>query len=146
MKIAWKVYSFLFFTSSLNNAVILLDKNSAFSIYYNITIIFSGWHTIPYFLNIFNVFIACLIALYIFAYAFDMPDLPSLPVWFFYVRLLSDIFGHSYEFKMVLSGFIQGKLIGLLAASTLVLPLFPSYLAQWRMTFNHKKGDRYIFG
>ena len=119
----------------LNNALQLLNKDSLIEIYYNTTIVFSPWHIIPYLLNILNALIACIVCVFIFGYAFDLQSLPEAPQWLFYVRLLSDGIGHSYEWQIVQSGFSQSKLTGFLGLASLILPILPSYLAQWRMTF-----------
>jgi len=136
MKLFWKLYSFLFFTLVLNSTLELLRPNSLLGIYYHTTIVFSAWHIIPYLLNILNALIACSVCLFIFGYSFDVPILSRAPVWLFYLRILSDCTGHSYEIKMIQSGFSQGKLIGFLGIATLIIPILPSYLVQWRMTFN----------
>jgi len=61
-----------------------------------------------------------------------------MPLWLFYLRLFSDCTGHAYEFKIVQSGFSQSKLWGAVGLASLILPILPSYIAQWRMTFNKK--------
>jgi len=138
MKLFWKYYSALFIAITLNSAIKVLDKDSVMGVYYNTTIIFSNWFIIPYFLNILNVLISCLIGAYLFGYAFDRPGLSRAPVWLFYVRLLSDFTGHTYELKVIQSSFSQDKLWGLIGIASLVLPILPSYLAQWRMSFKQK--------
>ena len=135
MKLFWKFYSLIFFTIMLNNALQLLNKNSLLEVYYNTTIVFSNWHIIPFSLNILNALIACIVCVFIFGYAFDLQCLPEAPQWLFYVRLLCDGIGHSYEWQIVQSGFSQSKLTGFLGLASLILPILPSYLAQWRMTF-----------
>jgi hypothetical protein len=136
MKIFWKSYSFLFFVIVLNNALQLLNKDSLIGVYYNTTIVFSNWYIIPYFLNILNALIACIVCLLIFGYAFNVQILSRAPQWLLYLRLFCDCTGHSYELKIVQSWFSHGKLWGFVELATLVLPILPSYLAQWRMTFN----------
>jgi hypothetical protein len=138
MKLFWKFYSILFFAIVLNNALQLLNKNSLFGIYYNTTIVFSSWFIIPYFLNILNALIACIVCIFIFGYAFDVQVLSKAPQWLFYARLLSDCTGHSYELKMIQASFSHGELWGFIGLASLVLPMLPSYLAQWRITFNQK--------
>lgn len=136
MKLFWKLYFALFFAIVLSNALELLNKNSIIGVYYNTAMIFSNWFIIPYFLNILNTLINCIVCLYIFGYAFNTKGLTSAPSWLFYVRLLSDCVGHSYDMQTVQAGFYQGKLSGLLTIAALTFPIIPSYLAQWRMTFN----------
>lgn len=138
MKIFIKFYSFLFYLIVLSNALQLLNPNSISGIYYNTTIVFNTWYILPYFLNIFNALINCIVCVIIFAYAFDMQGLPAIPLWLFYVRIFSDCTGHSYDIKMVQSGFAQGKLFGFIGLASLILPVLPSYLIQWRLRFNHK--------
>jgi hypothetical protein len=138
MKLFWKFYSILFFAIVLSNALQLLNKNSLFGVYYNTTIVFSNWFVVPYFLNILNSLIACIVSIFIFGYAFDVQVLSSAPPWLFYIRLLSDCTGHSYELKMVQSGFSHGKLWVFIGLTSLVLPILPSYIAQWKMTFIKK--------
>jgi len=138
MKLFWKLYSFLFLVIMLSNASQIINKNSLLGIYYNTTIIFSNWFIIPYFLNILNALIGCLVWVFIFCYAFDVKGLNRAPQWLFYLRLLSDCTGHSYELKMIQSAFSQGKLWGFIGLASLILPILPSYLAFWRMTFDRK--------
>jgi len=138
MKLFWKFYAFLFLAIVFNSAFQLLDKDSLFGVYYNTTIVFSKWYIFPYVLNILNSLIACTVCFFIFGYAFDLKALPSSPPWLFYLRLFSDCTGHSYEFKMVQSYFSQGELWGILGLASLILPILPSYLAQWRMTFSKR--------
>lgn len=138
MKLFWKFYSFLFLAIVLSSTLQVLNKDSLYGVYYNTTIAFSNWYAIPYFLNILNALIDCIVCLFIFGYAFDVKELSKAPRWLFYVRLFSDCTGHSYEFKMVQSGFTHGGLWGYIELASLVLPILPSYLAQWRMTFKQK--------
>lgn len=139
MKLTWKIYSFFFLSLCLNDLLLIINKNSILNVYYNTTMIFSAWYALPYFLNIFNVLLTVLIALFIFGYAFNQPDFSKLPAWIFYVRTLSDLTGHSYELKFVLSSFVQGKWFGLLTAFAIILPILPSYLIQWQITFGQNK-------
>lgn len=138
MKLFWKFYSFLLLAIVSSNALQLLNQNSLLEVYYNTTMAFSSWYAIPYFLNILNALIACIVCLFIFGYAFDVKSLSKTPPWLFYVRLLSDCTGHSYELKMIQSAFAQANLHGLIELASLIVPILPSYLAQWRMTFKTK--------
>ena len=139
MKLFWKFYSVLFLTIVLTDAIQLLDKDSLWGVYYNTTIVFSNWFIIPYFLNILNALIACIVCLYLFNYAFDLHILSQAPQWLFYLRLFSDCTGHSYEIKMIQAGFYQGKLLGFISLASLIIPILPSYLAHWRITFKLKQ-------
>jgi len=138
MKLFWKLYSCLFLAIVLSNAVQLLNKDSMIGVYYNTIIVFSNWYIIPYFLNILNALITSIVCLFIIGYAFDVKNFSTAPQWLFYARLLSDCTGHSYEVKMIQSGFAQGKYWGMIAIASMVLPILPSYLAQIRMTFKQK--------
>jgi hypothetical protein len=138
MKLFWRAYFLLFFVIVLSNALQLLNKNSVIGVYYNTAIIFSNWFIIPYFLNILCALINCIVCLFIFGYAFDVPGISRAPQWLFYVRILIDCIGHSYDLKTIQAGFYQGKLSGFLTLAALILPILPSYLAHWRMTFNRK--------
>jgi len=135
MKAFWKFYFALFFAIAVNNALQLLNNGSPIGVYYHTTIVFSNWFIIPYFLNILNSLITLIVCLFIFGYAFDVKNLSRAPQWLFYLRLLSDCTGHSYEFKMIQSGFYQGTLWGFIGLASLILPILPSYIAQWKMTF-----------
>ena len=138
MNLFWKFYSLLFYLLVLSNALQLLNPNSISGIYYNTTIVFSNWFIIPYILNILNSLINCVVCIIIFTYAFDVPNQPSISPWLLYARLLSDATGHSYELRIIQSGFAQSKIFGFIALASLVLPILPSYLIQWRITFNKK--------
>lgn len=135
LRLFWKFYSALFVAISLNSSLQILDKNSVWGVYYNTTIVFNDWYIIPYFLNILNTLIECIVCLFIFGYAFDVQALSRMPPWLFYVRLLSNCTGHTYQFKMIQASFSQGKIWGLIGLASLILPVLPSYIAQWRMTF-----------
>jgi len=138
MKLFWKIYLGLFTFIVINSVIQLLNKNSVIGVYYNTTIVFNKWHIIPYFLNILNALINCIVCLYLFGYAFEIKNLARAPVWLFYVRLLLDCTGQTYGLKLLQSGFAQDNFYGLLGVASLVFPILPSYLAQWRMTFKHK--------
>ena len=138
MKLFWKAYSVLFFLIVLSNASAMINQGSLPSVYYKTTIIFSGWYIFPYFFNIVNSIIYCVICLIIVAYAFDLPGMPQVPKSLFYARLLSDCFGHTYEMKMIQSGFSQGRVWGLIGLMSLILPVLPSYLVHWQITFKRK--------
>jgi len=101
---------------------------------------FNSWYIIPYLLNIINVFLSATACVLIFYYAFKKHVLYRAWYWLFYARLLSDFTGHSYAWQLIQIDITQGTLWGLLGVASLILPLFPSYLAQWRMTFNHHLG------
>jgi len=135
MNLFWRFYSVLFFTLVASSTYHLINKDSVYLIYYKTTIIFSNWYVIPYFLNILNTLITGLVCLFIVGYAFDIPTLSRLPKWFFYLRILSDCTGHAFEWKMIQSGFAQGTLGGLISLTALILPILPSYIAQFKMTF-----------
>jgi len=135
MKLFWKLYSLLFYLIVLSNALQILNPNSIVGVYYNTTIVFSNWFIIPYFLNIFNGLINCIVFIIIVTYAFDIKALPQAPAWLFYVRILSDCTGHSYDMKMVESGFAQGIIFGFIALALLILPVLPSYFLQWHITY-----------
>jgi hypothetical protein len=139
MKLFWKFYSCLLLSIVLSKALELLNKDSLVEVYYHTTIIFSNWFILPYALNVLNILISCIICIFIIGYAFDLQGLSKAPRWLFYAHLLGDCIGHSYEFKMIQSGFSQGKLIGFIELASLILPLLPSYLALWHMTFNQKQ-------
>ena len=138
MKLFWKFYSFVFYIIVLNNALQLLNKDSLIEIYYHTTIVFSPWHIIPYLLNILNVIINAIVCIFVLAYAFDLKTLPQAPLSLFYARLLSDSVGHSYEWQIILSGFSQSKFAGFLGVASLTIPILPSYLALWRITYKQK--------
>ena len=138
MKLFWKFYCALYFAIVLNNAFLLLNKDSLLGVYYNTTIVFNPWYSLPYYLNILNALINCIVSLFIFGYAFNRQDLNRPPQWLFYVRLLSDCTGHTYELIMIQAGFYQSKLMGYIGLAALIVPILPSYLAHWRMTFNRK--------
>ena len=135
MKLFWKMYACLFFVIVLSNALQLFNKDSLFGVYYNTTIVFNKWYIVPYVLNILNALIGCVVFLFILGYALDLDYLTRAPQCLFYLRLLSDSTGHSYELKMAQSAFYQGKLLGLITLASLILPILPSYMALWRMTF-----------
>ena len=136
MKIFWKFYAFLFYLIVLSNAIQLLGKDSLLGVYYNTTIVFSQWFIIPYFLNILNVLIACIVSLYIFGYAFDIQALSKAPKWLFYVRIFTECSGHNYEIKMLQSYFSHDNIWGYALLAALFFPILPSYIAQWRMSFS----------
>jgi len=138
MKLFWKFYSVLFIFLAWSSALQLLNKDSVLGVYYNTTIVFSNWYIIPYFLNILSALIACIVGLFVLGYSFDVKGFSQMPLWLFYLRLFSDCTGHAYEFKIVQSGFSQSKLWGAVGLASLILPILPSYIAQWRMTFNKK--------
>ena len=138
MKLFWKVYSLLFLVIVWSNLYQLFSKDSPFAVYYNTTIILSSWLAIPYFFNILNVLTACIVCLFVFAFAFDIRTMALVPVWFFYARILIDCVGHSYEFKMIQAGFTHGNSWGCIALASLILPVLPSYLALWKLTFKIK--------
>jgi len=135
MKFFWKLYSLLFLTIVLNNALQLFDKNYTAEVYYHTTMIFNNWFIIPYLLNILNALLSGIVAVMILTFAYDIHPLPRLPAWLLYARILSDCTGHSYEWQIIQAGFTQNTLTGLLGLGSLIIPLLPSYLAQWRMTF-----------
>ena len=138
MKIFWKFYAFLFYFIVLSNAYQLLGKDALLSVYYNTAIVFSHWYIVPYFLNILNVLIACAVSFYIFGYAFDIEAISKAPIWLFYIRLLSELTGHSYEIKMLQAQFSHGNIWGYIILASLIFPIIPSFIAQWRMCFNKK--------
>ena len=138
MKIFWRIYSFIFYAIVISNAIQLLNKNSMLGVYYNTTIVFSGWYIVPYFMNILNGLIACIVCLFIYGYAFNIRGLTKAPLWLLFLRFLSESTGHSYEIKMIQSIIIQAKFLGFIAIASMILPIIPSYIAQWRLTFNQK--------
>lgn len=141
MKLFWKVYSFLFFAIALKNAVVLFNKASLFTIYYHITVVFNGWYIVPYLFNALNALLECIVAVFLFAYAFDLNFLLPAPMWLFYLRLLSDCFGHSFEWQMIQASLYQSKMIAAIGIASLIIPIIPSYMAQWRMSLSAKGGS-----
>jgi len=135
MKLFWKIYSFLFLAIVLNDAIQILDKGSHLGVYYNTTIVFSNWFFIPYFLNLLSVLINGIACLFLFGYAYEIKKLSIAPQWLFYLRILCDCVGHTYGWQMIRSGFSQSKLAGFAGLASMILPILPSYLAQWRQTF-----------
>jgi hypothetical protein len=145
MKLFWKVYSFLFFTIVLSNALSLFSKASIVATYYHITVVFNSWFIIPYLFNALNALLACIACAYLFAYAFDINFLLPAPAWLFYLRLLSECFGHSFEWQMIQASFYQNKFLAIVGLASLIIPIIPSYIAQWRMSYP-KMGTVPIFG
>ena len=135
MKLFWKFYCFLFLAITLSNLTELLDKNSPFGVYYNTTIVFNPWFILPYWLNIINAFIMGIVCAYTIGYAFNLKGFQKAPTWLLVIRLLSDATGHAYEIKMIQSAFYQNKWAGFIGLASLILPILPSYLAHWRMTY-----------
>lgn len=138
MKLFWKLYSFLFLTIILSIGSQLLDPNAIIGAYYNTTIVFSKWFAIPYLLNILNFLVSATVAVFLLGYAFDVQSLSRAPRWLFYLRVLSDCSGHNYEWQSVLAGFAQSKLAGSIALASLTIPLLPSYILQYKITFKKK--------
>ncbi len=134
MKIFAKFYAFLFFILAEKSLLDLFNSHSQITVYYKTTIIFSNWLIAPYFFNIFDALLNLFVSLLIFAYAFDMQGLFKTTRWFLFVRLIADCLGHSYRMKIMQADFVQGNLPGLLGMLTVLLPVLPSYLIQWRMS------------
>lgn len=135
MKLFWKFYSVLFYIITLQATAQFLDQKSILVVYYNTAIVFSHWFIIPYFFNILSVLINCAICVFIFCYSSDVKGLFRMPSWLFYLRLLSDGAGHSFDTKTVQAGFAQGELLGFIDLFSLIVPVLPSYFIQWKMTF-----------
>ena len=136
MKLFWKFYAFLFLAIIFYNSLQLLDKNALPSLYYSAMMAFNSWYMVPYLLNILNALLSAIVCILIFYYAFKKQILYKAPYWLFYARLLSDFTGHSYAWQLVHTAMTQGIFWGLLGLASLILPILPSYLAQWHMTFN----------
>ena len=128
----------MFFAVAWNHALPLLNNNSPFGTYYGVVMVFNTWYVFPYFFNIFNVLINVIVSVLILGYAYNPGGLPRIPVWLFYVRLLSDCTGHSFESKMIEADFSQGNLAGVLGLVSMTVPILPSYLALYLMTFRNK--------
>ncbi|MDE1921709.1 MAG: hypothetical protein KGI24_09775 [Candidatus Omnitrophica bacterium] len=139
MKLIWKTYSCLFFIMAVNDTLQLLNEKSSVWVFYHMTMAFSNRFAVFYALNLFNAMISGFVGVFILAYAFKMKDLPKLPVWLLCLRLFSDCTGHSYGWEIIKSGFSQGQLAGLTGVVVWALPIVPSYLIQWRMTFAQKE-------
>ena len=140
MKLFWKFYAALFFAIVLSNALELLNKNSVMGVYYYTTIIFSSWYIIPYLLNILNTLLGGIVLVFILKYAFDLRPLIVLPAWLFYLRIICECTGHSYEWNFIQSEFAQGKVWGFVSLASLIIPILPSYYAQWIFTFKKSEG------
>ena len=138
MKFFWKFYAILFYLIVLSNVFQVFNKESVFGIYYTTTIVFSNWFILPYFLNILNTLISCIACLYVLGFAFDIKNFSQAPPWLFYIHLVGDCIGHSYEIKIIQAGFFQSKMAGFLALAYLTLPILPSYIVLWRMSIKQK--------
>jgi len=135
MKLFWKIYAWFFLALVSTNAGQFFDSDSMLTVYYHTTIIFNNWYTIPYILNILNAVLYCILCLFIFGYAYDINGISRLAPFYFFLRLLSDATGHTYELKIIQSSFAQSKLAGLVGLACLSLLVLPSYLVHWKMTF-----------
>ena len=136
MKLFWKYYAFLFLLIVLNNGFLLLNKNSPLAIYYNTLLAFNHWYITAYLFNILNIILNTFVTVIIFNYAFNAQAPRKAPTWLFYARLFSEFTGHSFEWQLIQTGFAQGIFWGSLGLTVMLLPLVPSYLLQWRITFN----------
>ena len=134
MKLFWKYYAFLFLAIVLNNGLALLNPNSPSALYYNTLIAFNRWYIMAYLFNILNLGLSIIAGILIFNYAFKIQILSKTPYWLFYMRLLSDLTGHSWEWQLIQANMTQEILWGLLALFSWILPIAPSYFAHWRLS------------
>ena len=80
--------------------------------------------------------IACCPVLFLFA--FNVSTDKRLWRWLFFMRIFTDLSGHSYEWKFIQSYFAQDPSMGLTVLGAFILPKIPSYIAHYQYAFKIK--------
>ncbi len=138
-EIFWKIYFCLFAFLVVNNAAISLWPDSDPYIYYHILAAFHprfyfafGMHLISDALNLLN-----LIPFYFYVFR---QSFAGTKLWrnVFILRIIFEIFGHGYEFKMIKSLFYTNHLLVVSFLVLYILILLPSYYGVFQYAFRRK--------
>ena len=139
MKIFWKSYAVLFFLIALSNALSFLNETSVARLYYGAMISFSPLYFIYFAFNVLNIFLALITSFIVILYALDIKHPSPLWRWLFFFRLVSEVWGHHYEWKYIQSILTHEAYYGYVTIACIFIPLLPSYLAHFRYAFNLQK-------
>ena len=141
MKIFWRCYSIALLLTILLNNFSLFFKHSPACLYYTFLIAYDKSYYIPYILNLLNIifnFLGCIVFIF---YTLNIKRWSVLLQWLFFARLLTELTGHHYEWKLVQSYFAQENYLGWLVAILIIAPQIPSYIAHYIYAFQQKPYD-----
>ena len=131
----WKTYFLLYLLITSLTVTNFFSIDSQAHRYYHILIGYHSFFLIPYFLNLYSIFLNVLscVAFYCFLYN---KKLSSKKFWrhVLFWRIITDLLGRSYETKFLTTIYLDDIHIFLLLVITLLSITIPSYIALYRYT------------
>ena len=123
-----------------SNAVASLWPDSLIYTYYHILTALHPRYYVSYCLYITSVFINLINLVPLYCYVFRKPS-SLIGLWrlVFFMRILSEFFGHDYEYKLIKSIFFSNISLALATLFFYILILIPSYIAVFQLVYGRKK-------
>ena len=121
-------------------AVSNLWPDSPVYTYYHVLAAFHPRYNLTYCLHIASVFINLVNLIPFYCYVFrKTSSLMGFWRFMFVVRIISEVVGHDYEYKLIRSLFFSNTLLALATLLLYTLILVPSYFAVFQFTFYRPK-------
>ena len=132
LNLFWIIYTIFFAILSISRLSLLLSAESPLRNYYIILLPFDIRYWAEYFLAILGAFFSLLsvFPLLFFTFKIDSKHKRLWKVALFF-RILGDLFGRNYEWKLILSSYYLDPLAGISCLGMFVFPLIPSYTAHF---------------
>ena len=122
------------------NAMAGLWPDSIIYTYHHVLTAFHPRYYLIYCLHIASVFINLISLIPLYCYVFRKPS-SLIGLWrlVFFIRILSEFFGHDYEYKLIKSLFFSDIPLALAILLLYILILIPSYIAVFQLAYGRKK-------
>ena len=132
----WKIYIAIFTIISLNNIIFSLSSKSLNYQYYHILSAFDSASAVFYYLNVASALLTVSSIFPLISYITPKKiKYIQFWQWLFFLRIFTDLTGHSYEILLCRSTFHMDHRAGWALCGILALPILPSYIIHWKSAF-----------
>ena len=136
----WFLYLIIFVNFALGRLLLLIHPESPLRNYHVILLPFGTRYSVLYTIDILGAMATALSIIPVFKFGFQSKAVHQ-KFWqgIFVLRILGDVAGHGYEWKLIQSCFYIDFWAGLSCLGMLILPLIPSYNAHFHYIYQPRK-------
>ena len=136
----WLAYLIIFINIALGRIFFLLNPESPLRNYHIILLPFGLRYSALYTIDILGAMATAISIVPIYRFGLKRPPIHQ-KFWqgILVLRILGDVFGHGYEWKMAQSFFYLDFWAGLSCIGIIILPLIPSYTAHYHYIYPSQK-------
>ena len=138
----WYIYLIIYSVLAIGQTVLTFSPGSILYQYHHVLASFDGVLILLYYLAVVRCALLWIGLIPVLSYVHPVRiNQTLLWRWIFFIRILVDVFGSSYEMLLLKSMFVLDARAGWSLLGVYILPLIPSYVAHFQIAFPKKKSS-----